>query len=462
VGFSIELDDTVRRLAGDRILLGGSPARVLRLGPTGPAAIARLVSGVEAGERERALARRMIAGGLAHPRPLCSSRTLTVAIAIPVRDRPLDLDRCLAAIGGRTPALIIDDASVDGASIAAVARRHGARYLRSARWIGPAAARNLALSQIDSDVVAFLDSDCVPEPDWLEAMLAHLADPMVVAVAPRIRPLVGRSASAGSRATARERYTAARSPLDLGPFPGGVGPGRRIAYVPTAALAVRRTSVPGRCFDESLRYGEDVDFVWRLGREGTVRYAPEAVVRHREPSSWAGLLSRRGHYGGSAGPLAKRHSSALCPITVRPLPALAASLALAGCFRGAALTTLVAGALLSRRLSALEVPPTEGFRITARSVTGTAEAISRTAVSLAAPALIGAGALGGSRTRRRVLALLATAPLLEWSRRRPRLDPLRWTAAWLADEIAYGAGVWAGCLRERSVAPLLPRITWKT
>jgi hypothetical protein len=100
--------------------------------------------------------------------------------------------------------------------------------------------------------------------------------------------------------------------------------------------------------------------------------------------------------------------------------------------------------------------------MTARSVTGTAEAISRTAVSLAAPALLGAGALGGSRTRGRVLALVATAPLLEWSRRRPRLDPLRWTAAWLADEIAYGAGVWAGCLRERSVAPLLPRITWKT
>ena len=33
---------------------------------------------------------------------------------------------------------------------------------------------------------ALVDSDCVPEPDWLEALLPHLADPAVAAVAPRM------------------------------------------------------------------------------------------------------------------------------------------------------------------------------------------------------------------------------------------------------------------------------------
>ncbi|MET9735711.1 hypothetical protein ABZZ79_35320 [Streptomyces sp. NPDC006458] len=38
-------------------------------------------------------------------------------------------------------------------------------------------------------------------------------------------------------------------------------------------------------------------------------------------------------------------------------------------------------------------------------------------------------------------------------------DPLRWCAATLADDLAYGAGVWRGTLRERTALPLLPAFT---
>ena len=47
-------------------------------------------------------------------------------------------------------------------------------------------------------------------------------------------------------------------------------------------------------------------------------------------------------------------------------------------------------------------------------------------------------------------------PLVEWWRRRPGLDPVRWSLASIADDVAYGAGVWAGCLRARSFGPLVP------
>ena len=60
------------------------------------------------------------------------------------------------------------------------------------------------------------------------------------------------------------------------------------------------------------------------------------------------------------------------------------------------------------------------------------------------------------RTRPAALALLLAPPLDEWARRRPPLDPVRWTLASLADDAAYGAGVWRGCLRERTIAPLRP------
>jgi hypothetical protein len=63
-------------------------------------------------------------------------------------------------------------------------------------------------------------------------------------------------------------------------------------------------------------------------------------------------------------------------------------------------------------------------------------------------------------TRRLALVLLAAAPAHEWARRRPQLDPLRWTAACIVDDAAYGLGVWWGCLRHRSARPLLPALRW--
>ena len=51
--------------------------------------------------------------------------------------------------------------------------------------------------------------------------------------------------------------------------------------------------------------------------------------------------------------------------------------------------------------------------------------------------------------------MLAGPPLHEWLRRRPSLGTLRFSGV-LADETAYGAGVWHGCVRERLWTPLLP------
>jgi glycosyltransferase involved in cell wall biosynthesis len=117
---------------------------------------------------------------------------------------------------------------------------------------GPAAARNDGLRHVTTEFVAFLDSDCVAPPDWIERLGGHFDDPSVAAVAPRIKALDGR-----------------RSLLDMGAEPAEVG--RRVTYVPAAALIVRRAAEPR--FDPALRYGEDVDLIWRLTKRG----APMAI-----------------------------------------------------------------------------------------------------------------------------------------------------------------------------------------
>ena len=194
--------------------------------------------------------------------------------------------------------------------------------------------------------------------------------------------------------------------------------------------------------------------MWRLRVAGwQVRYDPSVVVEHDEPGSWAGVLARRYRYGTSAGPLARRHPGHLAPARIPPLPALALALLLAR----RPLPALAAASAGVAVLARSGVPLLRALRWSACSLPATAEGVGRAATMLAGPAVLVAGARV-PMLRAPAAAVVAAPPLLEWARRRPALDPLRWTLACLADDAAYGAGVWRGSLRARTAAPLTPRL----
>src|SRR6185436_8617014 len=250
------------------------------------------------------------------------------------------------------------DGSADPARVRAVGLRHGATVLRREAGGGPAVARNAALAAVTTELVAFLDSDCAPEPGWLATTAAHFDDPLVGAVAPRVRPEAARR-----RAPARERYAAARSPLDMGGRESAVVPGGRVPYVPTAALVVRRRAL-GEGFDPRLRHGEDVDLVWRLHDAGwRVRLEPRATVRHAEPDTWRALLARRHRYGTSAAPLSRRHPGRLAPLARRP--------------RSAAALAAVQGAVAARRVRRTGVPAVAALPRPARAGADTLVGVGR-------------------------------------------------------------------------------------
>ncbi|NBH10765.1 mycofactocin system glycosyltransferase, partial [Amycolatopsis sp. SID8362] len=62
----------------------------------------------------------------------------------------------------------------------------------------------------------------------------------------------------------------------------------------------------------------------------------------------------------------------------------------------------------------------------------------------------------GWKRRAAAASLLLGPPLTAWAKNRPALDPVRYTAAAIADDVAYGAGVWAGCLAHRTLEPVRP------
>jgi len=482
-GFGVEFDADTRELS-DGSLFGGSPARVLRLTPAGAAALGELRAGPVHSAAASALARRLTDAGLAHPVPprhastpdlarAGPAATSDVTVLIPVRDRAVMLDRCLSAVGSRHPVVVADDGSADPAAIAAVAARHQARVLRRDTSGGPALARNAGLAEVATGIVAFVDSDCVPPPGWTGELVRHFEDPLVGAVAPRIVALApaGPSCSAAPHSAAA-RYAAACGSLDLGDRRATVRPGSRVSYVPSAALIVRRSALDSLgaghdVFDTTLRYGEDVDLIWRLVSRGwRIRYEPAVCVPHEGPDTWAGLLERRFRYGTSAAPLARRHPDSIAPLVLHPWPAIAVAAVLGGRPVAAAASTAAAWLDITAAVRRAGVPADGAPAAALTAVQQTWLGIGRYATQFAAPALALALARpGGASPRRRLRRRAALASLLlgpalsDYTRRRPELDPVRFTLARIADDVSYGAGVWASCLRERTALPVRPAIS---
>lgn len=449
-GTRIRLDPSTARF-GEDVLFGGSPPRILRLAPSGVEALTELQRGPVASTAAGVLGRRLCDAGLAQPLPASPAPALSVTAIVPVRDRPEALQACLGALAGSVPVVVVDDGSQDAKAIAEVCSRRECRLLRRPVAGGPAVARNDALGLVESDVVAFVDSDCLVPPGWLEGLLGHFTDPLVAAVAPRVR------AAQDSLA----------SPLDRGDRPAGVAPLTSVSFVPTAALVVKRQAV-GQGFDQALRYGEDVDLVWRLVEAGwRVRYEPSVEVRHLEPDSLVERVGRRAAYGRSVGPLEVRHPGNLVHLVLAPGPAVVVGALLARRPLTALAGLAATVALLHRRLAPFGLRRRDVVGPVAAGVAQTWLGLGRWAGQFAWPLLV---ALlvhpGGRRCRTRWGRRLAVASLLlgPWAAEQARVSDgpasrARAAVEGLVEQAAYGTGVVAGCWRSRRLAPLLPRVT---
>jgi mycofactocin system glycosyltransferase len=454
--FTLTEDASTREFDGGTVLVGGSPLRLFRISERAQQLVAPWKVGGAVGPRRSAqlLARRLASGGAFTPQaPTSRSTTDDVTVVVPVHDRPSQLHRLLDALGGLA-CIVVDDASADAGATKEIAERHGATFIGLSSNVGPAGARNAGLAAVHSPLVAFVDSDCVPAAGWLEPLLGHFDDPVVAAVAPRI---------VAAATTGPARYETTRASLDRGPRAGPVRPGSRIPFVPSAALVVRSDVATGSdLFDATLRGGEDVDLVWRLDQAGwEVRYVPASTVAHEGPNTLRGFLGRRAFYGTTAAPLSRRHGKAMAPVHVSAWSAAVWGLLIARrpVLALAALSASIV--LLARRLRGLVRDPVGVATYIAGG--GTARSALPTLASLTrawAPAFV--LGLAFRRTRRASALALVVPALQEWAADRQSLDPVRAVAGHVADDVAYGTGVWLGCARERTLVPLIPRIAWRS
>lgn len=433
----LRLDDDTRVLPDG--ILGGSPTTYLRLTDAGR----RVVDAIARGEAvaASALVDRLIDTGAAHRVPDQGvpdngSRRfdlVDVTVVVPALDAAVDR----RGLDGVASIIVVDDGSYPPLPDAMIRHDHPR---------GPGPSRNDGATRVDTDLILFLDTSVTMAPGALVTMLGHFDDPQVALVAPRVRSRAGVSRLA--------RYERRRSPLDLGPRSARVAPRTRVSYVPSAAVMIRTDvfhALGG--FDEQLRYGEDVDLVWRLAARGCrMRYVADAVAEHSPRSSWRALLRQRFSYGSSAAALARRHGELVAPAMLSPWSIAVWALAFVGqpvLSAGVAAGTTVT---LHRKLPSL--PTSEAVRLTVNGHLGAGRQLLEATRRAWLPIVVVAAV--GSRRSRRLLALAAVAAWWPVPSDAGPLDVVGEGAIRCADDAAYCTGVWAGMLRERTLRPLEP------
>lgn len=454
-GFRIRLNHGVKVWGDGSVLIGGAPWRISRLATMVQDLVGRLATSGDKGLAlntgpERAAGRVLLDRGFADPVGDDHAPDLEIAVVIPAMDHANNLARLLASIA-RPNTVVVDDASIDAASLQLVADHAGATLVRHESNLGPAAARNTGLRHTCSPVVAFIDSDCIASPRWPTCLSNHFLDPSVAAVAPRVIPT-------NDDGSVLERYERTRSSLDMGDRPELVRSGARLGFVPSAALLVRRSALGEDAFDERLRLGEDVDLIWRLTEAGwLVRYDPSTVVQHQTRTRPLAWLRRRYQYGTSAPDLEARHPGRLTP--ARPSAWNVAVLVLAATGHpvlGVAVVT-AAGTMLWRQLRPLSQSPALAARTVGQGLMADAAAIGHLLRREWWP--VGTVALAASPRSKpaRLAAACMLVPIaLEWVKQRPPLDPIRYAFLRLVDDAAYGTGVITSSLRKRELRPLIP------
>jgi GT2 family glycosyltransferase len=222
------------------------------------------------------------------------------SIVIPTRNRPGQLAACLEAVAAlrfpreRFETIVIDDGGdrPPDVGLEEVTGRARARIVRQSAT-GPAAARNRGASEARGEILAFLDDDCAPEPDWLDALDRALAARPGAGAGGRTVNALPENPYAGA-SQALIDYLYAYYNRDSSPEP----------MFTTSNLALPREpflEIGG--FDQRFARagGEDRELCLRWARGGgEIRYAPEAIVRHSHRLDLRGFLRQHFTYGRGA------------------------------------------------------------------------------------------------------------------------------------------------------------------
>ncbi|MDB6016503.1 MAG: hypothetical protein JWR19_992 [Pedosphaera sp.] len=193
--------------------------------------------------------------------------------------------------------ILVDDGSTDDTPQIALSHPK-VRHFRHGVNLGLSVARNTGIAAATGEIVAFTDSDCRADEDWLYYLVGDLLDSDFAGIG-------------GHNLLPPEDSSVAAAVLVS---PGGPAhvmlTDRRAEHVPGCNMAFYRWALEDlHGFDPIFeKAGDDVDLCWRLQqRGGKIGFSSAGFVWHYRRSTLRAYLKQQGGYGAAEALLVRKH-----------------------------------------------------------------------------------------------------------------------------------------------------------
>lgn len=400
-----------------------------------------------------------------------------VSVIIPVRNRPEDIVACLNSLtqlhypSERLELIVVDDASQDPTPEAVAAFPVGPispispigpiKLIRLKRHRQASFCRNVGARHAKGEILAFIDSDCLADPLWLDQLIPAFEDPSLAAMGGKVdayyhdKPLDWYEKVKSSLMVSRHAKRSER----IDPF----------FYVPACNFLIRRDLFLAlKGFDVQLVVGEDVDLCWRLQNQGhALEFSTDGVVYHKHRNRTLAFCHRRFDYGTSEPLLQKLHPQRVKKLLLPPGAVIFWSVLVLSVLTGTWMLALGAGMVVGFdtiikkwrfdrvpvSLQAVAAAVVRGYGAFAYHLCAF---VSRYYLVWALPLLPLTPALSAVL----VLMHLITSTV-EQSLNQARM---RWPLfVWFhtLEQLSYQLGVWWGCARQHRFSSVNPVIVWK-
>lgn len=218
-----------------------------------------------------------------------------LSVIIPCYGSSVILEKCLQMLGSQVAKvryeIILVDSSPDNQVEVILKKFPNVRFVYSQQRLMPGAARNLGVRNAYGDRLAFLDSDCIPSPHWVEQAMVDL---------PPGCPMMGGPVLDDENARPIEWVD---NRLQFADFQAG-RPRGPISHMPSCNMVLPLTvfkALGG--FREDIITGEDVLFTLQLKelKIGQIWFNPNLEIYHHGRGEWVEFIEHQkslGYYRG--------------------------------------------------------------------------------------------------------------------------------------------------------------------
>jgi GT2 family glycosyltransferase len=210
------------------------------------------------------------------------------------------MDQCLISLKNLNypnyEVIVVNDGSTD--RTLEIAQSYDFVRLISHENKGLSAARNTGISAATGEIIAFTDSDCMADPDWLHYLVAKFLSSGLSAIGGPNLPPPDDSLVASCVAVSPGAPTHVLLDDEVA------------EHIPGCNMAFRRDALEAiGGFDPLFRAaGDDVDICWRLQNKGyTIGFSPAAVVWHFRRNTVRDYVKQQMGYGKAEALLYFKH-----------------------------------------------------------------------------------------------------------------------------------------------------------